>query len=369
MPIKRDKFYNYCYSCKLEKKSVVDISKCPKCDEAYKETASDIKDLLLAFDKDLVLPAGIPLSKKFKNGNKEVSVGRSKDYANVVIPLITLAPKHCMFCEEGGRIEIRDTRDEYPTYVNGCLMEQSHILAEGDRIVIGGITYIFTSGDLQLEQTKRGSLVHLKDLSFGYRGGKEDKALISNLKAIVQPGKSVVIRGESGCGKSTLLEFIAGQLGTDSSGFWSKGRCRIRSKFKDVVAYVPQDPVLPDGLTVFEMFRLFAHLYKVQAPVAETNYILSALGLDVKNKQNKRVERLSGGEKRRVHIGIELLRKPTLLLIDEPDSHLDKENRLRTLLHLAALKYSGVTIIATSHSPECEDFFDDLLVLDRECEA
>jgi ABC-type lipoprotein export system ATPase subunit len=333
----------------------------------YAETASDIRDLPLS--RPAPPPAVIPLRNLFCNGAREIRLGRRAAEADVVIQLITLAPVHVSFFISGTAIEICDTQDEYPTYVNDCLLRQNHMLQDGDRVLVGGLTYLFEDGSLIRHHTNYGSAVHLKKLSFGYRSGKEKRPLLSNFSELIRSGETVVVRGESGCGKSTLLKLIANSdlVEPSLSSFWQDGRVQIRGGGNSgpIVSYVPQDPVFPDGLTVVEVFRLFAGIYRVKNPTAEINYILCALGLSKNGMPNNCVEKLSGGEKRRVHVGIELLRKPTLLLIDEPDSNLDRENRQRALLHLVALNHSGVTIVATSHSPESEAYFERSIDMER----
>jgi ABC transport system ATP-binding/permease protein len=305
------------------------------------------------------------LEKLNEKMDSTIKIGSNKKNDDIIIPLITIAPSHVSFKLEDGQVVIIDKKDHYPTYVEDELLEGSKVLEDGEKLRIGWITYVFKDGILKLQKDNEGAEVNLKNLSFGYKKKQKKEALLKKLTNTIKSGESVVIRGESGCGKSTLLKFIADQM--EPGSFWSnhkekkdKGERTVLlnngTNKKPIVAYVSQSPVLPNGLTVDELFRLFANLYNIKEEEAEIKYILYAMQL--KSKRNNKVKDLSGGEQRRVHVGLELLRKPNLILLDEPDSSLDKLNRQITLSLLDALKHSGVTVIATSHSPEITSFFD-----------
>lgn len=178
--------YYYCCFCHRSKRTRKNLLSCPYCGEEYRETAFEIQDLASSLPKSP--PVKIPLVKMFDDGQDEIRIGRRQADADVVIQLVTLAPVHVSFIRDNGAVEIHDVQDEYPTYVNDILLKQNHELCNGDRILLGGITYLFKSGCLVLQKTAIGASVHFKKLSFGYVSGEGKFPLINSFNEVIQGG-------------------------------------------------------------------------------------------------------------------------------------------------------------------------------------
>ncbi|KAK3426933.1 hypothetical protein EUGRSUZ_F03258 [Eucalyptus grandis] len=201
------------------------------------------------------------------------------------------------------------------------------------------------------------------------------KFILKDVNCEARPAEITAIAGPSGAGKTTLLEVLAGKVSLGRvSGEVLVNNQRIDPKsFQRLSGFVPQDDPLFPSLTVEEtlmysaLFRL--HGGKKEA-VARVRALMKELGLDhvartrIGGKSSNRG--ISGGEKRRVSIGVELVHDPAVILIDEPTSGLDSASALHVvkMLKLMAL-YQGKTIILTIHQPghRILELFDRVVLL------
>ncbi|GAA5939117.1 uncharacterized protein JCM15063_004431 [Sporobolomyces koalae] len=217
--------------------------------------------------------------------------------------------------------------------------------------------------------------------SLAKRGEKVEKVILENVNAYFPAGELSVIMGPSGAGKSSLLQMLAGRLSSGAmSDFASTGTIKLNgrefdSSLASLVAFVEQEDShhLP-ALTVRETLRFAARLRLKSSTVEQCNAraeeVLRMLGLKACADNMVGGElvpgaRISGGEKRRLSLGVQLLSDPPVLLADEPLSGLDAftaQNVMQTLKDLAA---SGRTLIVSVHQPRSDiwQMFDNVLLL------
>ncbi|KAK4716867.1 hypothetical protein R3W88_015205 [Solanum pinnatisectum] len=201
------------------------------------------------------------------------------------------------------------------------------------------------------------------------------RAILQGLTGYVQPGEVLAIMGPSGCGKSTLLDTLAGRLDSNTR---QTGEILINGRRQSLAfgtsAYVTQDDTLMTTLTVQEAIYYSAQL---QLPDSmsrsekrdRAEQTIREMGLQ--DAMNTRiggwsVKGLSGGQKRRVSICIEILKRPKLLFLDEPTSGLDSAASYHVMNKIVQLaKQDGRTIVASIHQPSSEVFqlFHNLCLL------
>ncbi|XP_044748388.1 ATP-binding cassette sub-family G member 1 isoform X2 [Coccinella septempunctata] len=185
---------------------------------------------------------------------------------------------------------------------------------------------------------------------------KETKQILHGVSGTFKSGDLTVIMGPSGAGKSTLLNILAGFVARGSSGeVRYNDVIRTNSpRFRKLSAYIPQDEELRLGLTVHESMTFAAnlklgysvtHAYKRQQVVE----ILEILGLD--GCHNTMTSRLSGGQKKRLAVALELLSNPPILFLDEPTTGLDSASCTQTVTLLKNLARDGRTVVCTIHQP------------------
>jgi heme exporter protein A len=198
----------------------------------------------------------------------------------------------------------------------------------------------------------------------GLRRDFGDRTALDGVDLRVDPGGSLAVLGPNGSGKSTLLRILAGLL-RPTSGEVSVLGCDLPKethRLRGRVGYLGHDPLLYRDLTPRENLELGAALHGIGSEVAgpRIEVLLEAVGMSV--RADDRVAELSAGMKQRIDICRAVLHEPELLLLDEPDAHLDPEARLRIAPLIAA--GNGRTRVVVSHergaATEAADFVLEL---------
>ncbi len=201
------------------------------------------------------------------------------------------------------------------------------------------------------------------------------RAGVQNVNIAEKGGKLIGLMGASGSGKSTLLNVLNG------SEKPSSGRVLVNGvdvhaepeKIQGVIGYVPQDDLLMEDLTVFENLYFSAKLcfghYSEAEIISLTARVLTSLGLgEIRGlKVGSPLEKtISGGQRKRLNIGLELLREPTILFVDEPTSGLSSRDSENIMDLLKELALRGKMVFVVIHQPSSDIFkmFDTLLIMD-----
>ena len=212
-----------------------------------------------------------------------------------------------------------------------------------------------------------------QNIGYSFKGSENG---IKPMNFKLESGNMVGIMGGSGVGKTTLLNLLHGKRIPDSGNIFINGYDLYKDEetLKGLIGYVPQDDMLIEELTVFQNMYFNARLcfggYDEEKLVNLVNNVLIDLELfDIKDLQvgdllNKKV---SGGQRKRLNIGLELMREPAVLFVDEPTSGLSSHDseKVMTLLRKHAL--SGKLVIANIHQPSSDilKLFDRLWLLDK----
>jgi ABC-type multidrug transport system ATPase subunit len=192
----------------------------------------------------------------------------------------------------------------------------------------------------------------------------------------LESGNLVAIMGGSGVGKTTLMNLLHGKRRPDSGNIFINGYDLYEDseKLKGIIGYVPQDDMLIEELTVFQNMYFNARLcfggYKEEQLNDLVNKVLVDLELfDIRDLQvgdllNKKV---SGGQRKRLNIGLELMREPAVLFVDEPTSGLSSHDSEKVMNLLRRHALSGKLVIANIHQPSSDilKLFDRLWLLDK----
>jgi ABC-type multidrug transport system ATPase subunit/ABC-type multidrug transport system permease subunit len=202
------------------------------------------------------------------------------------------------------------------------------------------------------------------------------KTLIEDMSGSIEQGQVVAIMGGSGAGKSTLLNTLAGRIGDgDLKGdILVDGKVRNESTWKLQCAYVEQDDILFESLTVQETLMYSAMLrlprrFSKEEKSRRVDNIIAQLGLEqcrntrIGNEVNRGI---SGGERKRVSIGVELVTDPHILFLDEPTSGLDAFNAFNAIESIKKLaKAENKIVLMTIHQPRTDilELFDKIILL------
>jgi putative ABC transport system ATP-binding protein len=199
------------------------------------------------------------------------------------------------------------------------------------------------------------AVVALAGITKTFRRGNTEIVVLDDLAATIEPGEVVIVRGRSGSGKTTLLNILAGWQSPDA-GSVSWGVDHPDSW--DRVAVVPQSLGLLPELTLGENIGLPGRLADAESDVDGV-----AERLEIPHLLERPVGGASLGEQQRAAIGRALIRRPALLLADEPSSHQDLD-RLHLVWRLIdEVAASGTGVIAATHDPDAFDYADRILDL------
>lgn len=200
-----------------------------------------------------------------------------------------------------------------------------------------------------------------------------EKSILNGITGMVCPGEILAMLGPSGSGKTTLLTALGGRLNGKLSGKITYNGQPFSGAIKRRTGFVAQDDILYPHLTVFETL-LFTALLRLPRSltrddkVQHVEHVIGELGLSRCRSSmigGPLFRGISGGEKKRVSIGQEMLINPSLLLLDEPTSGLDSTTAQRILTTLKKLATGGRTVVTTIHQPSSRLYhmFDKVVLL------
>jgi ABC-type multidrug transport system ATPase subunit len=290
-----------------------------------------------------------------------MTLGRDADN-DVQLPGRAVSGVHAEIVTTDGRVVVINRSSHTGTRVNGVVVDRAE-LVPGSEIGVGSYSLVF-DGTSFIERDETGALrLEAEGVTMAARG----KVLLDDVSVEVKPGEFVAIIGESGAGKSTLLKLLAGVLRPTSGAVRLNGD-PVGSRLADI-GYLPQDEIVHPLLTVRESMRYAARLRLPydSSPAeidAAVNDAVSAVSLD--HVADQRVNRLSGGQRKRVGLGTELLSHPGILMLDEPTTGLDiglERQMMDVFRSLAAVGDHAVVVV--THATHSLDRVDQLCVMGR----
>nr|CAB3484016.1 unnamed protein product [Digitaria exilis] len=263
----------------------------------------------------------------------------------------------------------RSTHTQVFKYAYGEIEKEKFRQQENKNLTFTGVIAMVT--DQQKEITRPLLKVEFRDLTLML--GK--KKLLRSINGQLRPGRVTAVMGPSGAGKTTFLNAVTGKV----NGYKMTGSVLVNGKnvnirsYKKIIGFVPQDDIVHGNLTVEENLwfsakcRLSARM-KHRDKVLIVERVIDSLDLQgIRNSLVGTVEKrgISGGQRKRVNVGIEMVMEPSLLILDEPTSGLDSSSSqllLRALRHEAL---EGVNVCAVVHQPSYTlyNMFDDLILL------
>jgi ABC-type multidrug transport system ATPase subunit/pSer/pThr/pTyr-binding forkhead associated (FHA) protein len=296
---------------------------------------------------------------------RTVRIGRGADN-DLVIDDLVVSRRHAELLAHPDRTyEILDLGSHNGTFLNGQPVTRAAI-TPGDIVGIGHSVFRLVGDELQ-EYVDTGEVsLDVQELTVSVDRGR--KILLDQVSFPVGEKCLLAVVGPSGAGKSTLLNALTGQRPADRGAVLYDGRDLYRdyAELRQRIGLVPQDDILHAQLTVRRALVYAAELRFPQDTAkaerqARVDEVIRELGLE--QRAGLPIHSLSGGQRKRVSVALELLTKPSLLFLDEPTSGLDP-GMDRSVMHmLRGLADDGRTVIVVTHSVLSLDVCDRLLVL------
>ncbi|GAB4255773.1 MAG: ATP-binding cassette domain-containing protein [Vicingaceae bacterium] len=262
-------------------------------------------------------------------------------------------------------------------FLNGVLLsnDRSHVLTQGSSIRSSKVNPIYYSDIISTFLSKNAAdkiVFKVENLQYKFKGGNIG---LHPLSFTEESGRMVGIMGASGAGKSTLLNLLNGSY-TPTEGKVTINGIDIHhepEKIEGVIGYVSQDDLLIEELTVYQNLFYNAKLCFGKLSDNEISKkvidVLQSIGLyETKDlKVGSPLEKtISGGQRKRLNIALELIREPSVLFVDEPTSGLSSRDSENIMDLLKELALKGKLIYVVIHQPSSDIFkmFDSLLILD-----
>jgi len=290
-----------------------------------------------------------------------IIIGRGTE-CDLVIADDTVSRQHARITRTGSKtFIITDLNSTNGTYINGCKFHDSVDLHTNDIILIGDFRLSLTGAtrDIRTEIAIRTENI-IKQYKNGYLGLQETSISIPAHELIA-------IMGPSGCGKSTLMKTLNGDDPCTNGRVFIHG-LELASNYeylKPRIGYVPQDDIVHMKLTV-EQSLFYAAKLRMDSPDksvidAKIDQILHSL--NIQHIRHIKIDSISGGQRKRVSIAVELLTDPLILFLDEPTSPLDPQTIEEFMDILRHLSTKGTTVILVTHKPEDLNYMDQVIFM------
>lgn len=323
----------------------------------------------------------------------QIDIGRNPN-SGLVLQDQGISRLHAVLFRHNGRWALADRNSRNGVFVNDIRLTNPIFLRPGDAIRINNIHFIYCidrllyqmpsgpryTGDDSMKLEGRRDRDHLStgamtsdslniqivERSVMVKGRK--LTLLRDINMTINPGEMVLVLGGSGAGKTTFMNAVMGY--EKANGRIMYGRTDVYADYasmKDKMGFVPQQDLLRGEDRVSDTLRDAARLRlgkgTTQAQRDErVAQVVNKMGLET--LQNHLVNKLSGGQRKRLSIAVEYVADPVLFFLDEPDSGLDGGMATTLMTNLRTIADDGKIVIVISHAPDrTPDFFDKIMVL------
>ncbi len=304
-------------------------------------------------------------------GKRELIIGRA-DGSDIKIDGLQISNRHARLLQTNTGIFIEDLNSTNGVYINGERATRQNI-APQDAVQIGSfLIKIDEAGNVGVFDTRSKTRIDSVNITkeVKNRAGGGTIRLLDNVSLSIQPNEFIGLLGPSGAGKSTLMDAMNGMRPASGGSILINNLDLYQhlDSLKQSIGYVPQDDIIHRELTVYKTLYYVAKLrLSSDISAAETEQIIDEV-LDVTGLSERRdvpIKELSGGQRKRVSIAVELITKPSVIFLDEPTSGLDPATEEKIMKLFRQIAESGRTVILTTHAMENVKLFDKIVVLMR----
>jgi ABC transport system ATP-binding/permease protein len=283
--------------------------------------------------------------------------------------------RHARLTRSPEGLTIEDLDSANGTFVNGVRISTAMPLQAGDQVTIGRFSFLVGAQGQLERQDRRGNVsvqARAVTVSVGTR------CLLEDVSLTVYPGELVGLMGPSGAGKTTLLNALNGYALPTSGKVFFNGQDLYANydQFRGLIGYVPQDDIIHEQLTVAQALYFSARLRlpadtsdaEIQVRVQRVISQLALGGAEQVLIGSPNGRGISGGQRKRVNLAMELLTEPAVLFLDEPTSGLSSEDTMNVMRLLRRFADEGRTIVLTIHQPGLEAYrlLDNLILMGRD---
>ncbi len=306
--------------------------------------------------------------KTFELKAGDTSIGRAEN-CDIRLKNVAVSRYHAGVRNANGQYYVFDNGSTNGVFVNGSRIQKSYHLSNKDIFTVLNTTFIYDGNVVYYKVNPEGIALEIHDLNKDVpaKGGK--KTILDKVSLSIEPNEFVAIIGGSGAGKTTLMTAMSGFDSKVTGRVYCNGT-NLRENFqtlKNIIGFVPQQDIIYENITLKKMLYYTAKMKMPEdTSTAEIDArIEEVLGMvELSEHKDTYIRRLSGGQKKRASIAVELLANPGLFFLDEPTSGLDpgtEEHLMRTLSKLS--KEQEKTIIMVTHTINNLDLCDKVIIM------
>jgi ABC-type multidrug transport system ATPase subunit/pSer/pThr/pTyr-binding forkhead associated (FHA) protein/ABC-type multidrug transport system permease subunit len=308
-----------------------------------------------------------PQQKSLSLLNRSVVLGRDPT-STLPLDAPTISRRHAVIDKNSQGQYILHDYSSNGVFVNGQKVNGSAILTSGCQIRLAPYTFTLQKDDLVLVDQGEYVRLDVRDIvQVVYGKNKQPLTIINRVSFPVEPAQFIALVGGSGAGKSTLMQILLGMQKPRDGMVYLIGE-DLRKNFniyRQQIGYVPQTDIIHRDLTVKEVLYFAAKLRLPKDLEVEEVIAKTLEEIELSDRQNTLVKELSGGQIKRVSIGVELLADPKLFFLDEPTSGLDPGLDKKMMQLLKKLAQEGRTIVLVTHATQNIQLCDRLAFLGK----
>lgn len=310
------------------------------------------------------------MSLTFGNKN-ELVIGRDAA-SDIRLDGLQISNRHARLMSTNSGIYIEDQNSTNGVYINGKRISRQ-ILTSEDAVQIGSFQIrVDGAGNIGVFDTRSKTRIDSINITkeVKNRAGGGTIRLLDSVSLSIQPNEFIGLLGPSGAGKSTFMDALNGMRPASSGNVLINNLDLYQhlDSLKQSIGYVPQDDIIHRELTVYRTLFYVAKL-RLSSDVSRSEIdqiveeVMDVTGLT--ERRNVPINQLSGGQRKRVSIAVELITKPSVIFLDEPTSGLDPATEEKIMKLFRQIAESGRTVILTTHAMENVKLFDKIVVLIR----
>ena len=302
----------------------------------------------------------------------QLTIGRGAE-CDIRLDGLLISNRHASVSNTTAGVTIEDLNSSNGTYINGERITGRKLIGEEDVVQIGPfLLRVHTQKGVAVFDTRAKTRIDAFQVTKDVpnRSGAGKVRLLDEVSLSIQPNEFVGLLGPSGAGKSTLMDSLNGMRPASSGQVLVNNLDLYQhlESLKQSIGYVPQDDIIHRELTVYSTLYYVARLrLSRDISTREINQIVGEV-MDVTGLSERRdvpISQLSGGQRKRVSIAVELITKPSVIFLDEPTSGLDPATEEKVMKLFRQIAESGRTVILTTHAMENVKLFDKLVLLMR----
>lgn len=301
-------------------------------------------------------------------GNEMITIGRAMENT-LVFESPSFSRRHATIQRRPDGYLLSDNNSMNGVFVNGERIDHSQLIRETDLIQIAGTKMFILDGKLMYQGQTNGVTLCLDNISKTVGHGKNRKKILNQVSCEIGSNEFVAIIGGSGAGKTTVMNAMSGFDRKIKGNVYCNGIDLHKhfSSLKNMIGFVPQQDIIYENLKLHKMLYYTARM-KMPSDTTRAEIekrIQKVLEMvDLQEHADTYIRKLSGGQKKRASIAVELLADPGLFFLDEPTSGLDPDTEQSLMHTLANLsKSEGKTIIMVTHTTQSIHLCDKVIFM------